>query len=56
MTITRLGTKPRSIGLIVFLNNMGYHPELGRDFYGTREEYDFCLAWQKKLEPIEDEM
>jgi hypothetical protein len=52
----KLGVKPRSIGLIIFLNYLGVHPELGRDFYGSREDYEVCLVFQYKMYPIEDEI
>lgn len=46
----------RSIGMIIFLCYSGFHPELGRDFYGSAEEYKQALYWQYKIEPIEDEI
>jgi hypothetical protein len=45
--------KPRSLGFVIWLSRSGGHPELGRDFFGTKEEYEAAVFWKDSFEPIE---
>lgn len=49
------GAKLRTLGWLIYLFYSGFHPEIGRDFYGTRDQYEDALYWQYRYEPIEDE-
>lgn len=47
--------KQRTLGWMILLLNCGSHPELGRDYYGSSEDYEVALYWKDHYYPIEDE-